>query len=181
VTKVQYNCKSKTEGDSTTRRRKLCRKPTQWPEIKNLHLLSQDKTWLKAAFKYNRLTLHEHTYGPLNTIKHNPTNDKRYGLAKSHLKAHIISTHCKDILWKDKNIQIQTEKRHPLLSSEKSRPSPESARARHKPYLETPSSTQPPRTTTNCHKPGLRSKAYPSCANLGNKFPSAWGHTPIRK
>jgi hypothetical protein len=30
-------------------------------------------------------------------MKHNPTKDKRPRLAKSHLKAHIISTHCKDI------------------------------------------------------------------------------------
>jgi hypothetical protein len=123
----------------------------QWPEIKNLHPLSQDKTWLKAAIKYNRLTLHKHTFGHLNTIKHNPTKDKKPGLAKSYLKAHIISAHCKDTLWKDKNIQIQIEK-NPLPSLEKSRPLPESGRARHAPSPETPAAPnhhEPPPTATN--------------------------------
>jgi hypothetical protein len=78
--------------------------------MKNLRPLSQNKTWLETAIKYNRLIRHELTFGPPKKIKHNPSKDKRFGLAKSHLKVHTKSAHCNDTLWKERIYKNQTEK-----------------------------------------------------------------------
>jgi hypothetical protein len=75
-------------------------------------------------------------------IKHNPSKDKRPGLAKSHLKTHTKSAHCNDTLWKERIYKNQTEK-HQLPSPEKE---PTITWVLHAPSPKTPNSTQLPQT-----------------------------------
>jgi hypothetical protein len=58
---------------------------------------------------------------------------------------------------------------------------PESARATHAPYPETPATPNHHGPPPNSHKEGWRSEAQPSRAKPGTKFPVRAGHAPVRE
>jgi hypothetical protein len=101
----------------------------------------------------------------LQFLKHNPPKDK------SPYKISLLQK----INCEKKEYTKTKQKIATAIAGKRTKLSSESARTTHTPSPKTPSSIQPPQTTISIHKPGLRSKAQPSRADPGSKFPCAYG------